>query len=185
MTPRLFIANQKLPLETGLEKQQRWQQCLPVAQHSWPSMKICELYCIIWALTPGYPILITWKNCIHPGEMYWPQGVYAWDYLPVLRKGRAARHRDGQCALQGNPAQAVRSPAQPFPHPRQQALLSQNWEKLVRKKLQGAETASIPFINLLDGLVVFLFKLSIHLTSYFFLCCFFPLFILFSLTFLY
>lgn len=116
VTPRLFIANQKLPLETGLEKQQRWQQCLPVAQHSWPSMKICELYCIIWALTPGYPILITWKNCIHPGEMYWPQGVCAWDYLPALRKGRAARHRDGQCALQGNPAQAVRSPAQPFPH---------------------------------------------------------------------
>lgn len=98
VTPRLFIANQKLPLETGLEKQQRWQQCLPVAQHSWPSMEIRELCCIIWPLTPGYPILITWKNCIHPGKMYSPQGVHAWDYLPVLRKGRAARHRDGHWA---------------------------------------------------------------------------------------
>lgn len=47
--------------------------------------------------------------------MYSPRGVRAWDYLPVLRKGRAARHRDGQRALQGIPAQAVSNPAQLSP----------------------------------------------------------------------
>lgn len=154
-----------------------------MAQHSWPSMEIRELCCIIWSLTPAYPILITWKNCIHPGKMYSPQGVRAWDYLPVLRKGRSAQHRDGQCALRGNPAQPVRSRAQPFPHWTTGNSFTELGAAVVRKDLQGARALPMPFMHLLDAFF-FWFKLSIQLISYFFLHCFFPLFILFSLAFL-
>lgn len=101
VTPRLFIANQKLPLEMGLEKTE-------VTAVFTCGTAFLAFHGNLWALLYNLASysLLSYLNHLesygHPGKMYLPQGVYTWDYLPVLRKGRAAWH----CADHEEPCSA-------------------------------------------------------------------------------
>lgn len=113
-------------------------------QHSWPSMEICELCCIIWPLTPCYPILITWKvmviqeKCTCPKEC--THGII------YLCSGRAK--------LLGT-AQTMKSHAQHFPHWTEGTSFAEVGEGVVRKDMQGAGACPMPFVHPLNVLGLF------------------------------
>lgn len=155
-----------------------------MTQHSWASMEIHEPCRMIWSLTPGYPILITWKSLYSPRKnVLAPRCANVGLFTGALEGHSCSAQEWAVRALQGNPVQAEGRPCSAFPPQDSRHLFHRTERSSCKEILEGsARCRGISYV-LHSSLGFFWFKLSIQLISYFFLNCFFPLFILFFLSF--